>query len=234
MHHLASCLPFILHASCMVSYEDDLYKLLLVQVMVAPTTLVSAERNLGDPIEIRVDIVHIVPVDIFPAATVVRTLAQHREAIRGIHGHLQGVPINEEMSSLRFRMGMAEEENASLRGMIKAIEVTDVVTHRQEKRARIELERQLALVQESQRQDRENFRPKSKNAKVRVNTEESAVKPEPELKNTVGCNLNPSDGPGKPNSIFMKTVKTKWALNQLQQPICVQLTKTVKTLKAQS
>ncbi|GKB65911.1 hypothetical protein Tco_0927323 [Tanacetum coccineum] len=55
-----------------------------------------------------------------------------------------------------------------------------------------------------------------------------------ELKNTIECNLNPSDGPGKPNSIFMKTVKTKWALNQLQQPICVQLTKTVKTLKAQS
>ncbi|GJS10265.1 hypothetical protein Tco_0367061 [Tanacetum coccineum] len=54
------------------------------------------------------------------------------------------------------------------------------------------------------------------------------------LKNTIGCNLNPSDGPGKPNSIFMKTVKTKWALNQFQQPICVQLTKTVKTLKAQS
>ncbi|GKC02099.1 hypothetical protein Tco_0993709 [Tanacetum coccineum] len=54
------------------------------------------------------------------------------------------------------------------------------------------------------------------------------------LKNTIECNLNPSDGPGKPNSIFMKTVKTKWALNQLQQPICVQLTKTVKTLKAQS
>ncbi|GJT03396.1 hypothetical protein Tco_0824565 [Tanacetum coccineum] len=73
-----------------------------------------------------------------------------------------------------------------------------------------------------------------KNDKVRVNTEESAVKPEPELKNTIECNLYPSDGPGKPNSISMKTVKTKWALNQLQQPICVQLTKTVKTLKAQS
>ncbi|GJR38991.1 hypothetical protein Tco_1214675 [Tanacetum coccineum] len=76
--------------------------------------------------------------------------------------------------------------------------------------------------------------PKSKNDKVRVNTEESAVKPEPELKNTVGCNLYPSDGPGKPNSMIMKTVKTKWALNQLQQPICVQLTKPEKTLKAQS
>ncbi|GJZ77473.1 hypothetical protein Tco_0642145 [Tanacetum coccineum] len=59
--------------------------------------------------------------------------------------------------------------------------------------------------------------------------------PEPETKNKhIGCNLNPSDGPGKPNSISMKTVKTKWALNQLQQPICVQLTKTVKTLKTQS
>ncbi|GJU17249.1 putative reverse transcriptase domain-containing protein [Tanacetum coccineum] len=41
-------------------------------------------------------------------------------------------------------------------------------------------------------------RPKSKNAKVRVNTEESAVKPEPELKNTIEYNLDPSDGPGKP------------------------------------
>ncbi|GJX99285.1 hypothetical protein Tco_0356304 [Tanacetum coccineum] len=51
--------------------------------------------------------------------------------------------------------------------------------------------------------------PKSKNDKVRVNTEESAVKPEPELKNTIGCNLNPSDGPGKPNSITMKTLKAQ-------------------------
>nr|GEZ10073.1 reverse transcriptase domain-containing protein [Tanacetum cinerariifolium] len=85
-------------------------------VMDAPTLSVSAEKNLGDPIEIRVDIVHPAPVDIFPAATVVRTPAQHREAIRGIHGHLQGVPINEEMNALRFKIGMAEEENASLRG----------------------------------------------------------------------------------------------------------------------
>nr|GEU95014.1 hypothetical protein [Tanacetum cinerariifolium] len=79
----------------------------------APTLSVNAEKNLGDPIEIRVDIVHPAPADVFPVATVVRTLAQHEEAIRGIHGHLQGVPINEEMNALRFRMGMAEEENAS-------------------------------------------------------------------------------------------------------------------------
>nr|GFB96840.1 hypothetical protein [Tanacetum cinerariifolium] len=83
----------------------------------APTLSVSAEKNLGDPIEIRVDIVHHAPTNVFPAATVVRTLAQYEEAIRGIHGHLQG-----------------------------------------EKKARMKLERQLALVQESQRQDQENFR----------------------------------------------------------------------------
>nr|GFB84427.1 reverse transcriptase domain-containing protein [Tanacetum cinerariifolium] len=69
-----------------------------------------------------------------------------------------GVPINEEMNALRFRMGMAEEENASLRGRIKTIEAIDTITRRQEKRARMELEQQLALVQESQRQDQENFR----------------------------------------------------------------------------
>ncbi|GJS82917.1 hypothetical protein Tco_0749458 [Tanacetum coccineum] len=40
----------------------------------------------------------------FPTATVVRTQAQHEEAIRGILEHLQGVPIEEKMSNLRFRM----------------------------------------------------------------------------------------------------------------------------------
>ncbi|GJT12112.1 hypothetical protein Tco_0859154 [Tanacetum coccineum] len=68
-----------------------------LRVMDAPTLPVFVERNLGDPIDIKVDIVHPVPVDVFPAATV-------------------------------------------------------------EKRARMELERQLASVQESQRQDQENFR----------------------------------------------------------------------------
>nr|GEZ39228.1 hypothetical protein [Tanacetum cinerariifolium] len=109
--------------------------------MDAPTLPVSAEKNLGDPIEIRADIVLPAPADVFLAATVVRTLAQHEEAIRGIHGHLQGVPINEEMNALRFRMGMVEEENASLQGMIKTIEAIDTVTRRQEKKARMELER---------------------------------------------------------------------------------------------
>nr|GFC64299.1 hypothetical protein [Tanacetum cinerariifolium] len=139
---LASRHSSILHASCMVSCKDDLYKLLLAQVMDAPTLPVFAEKNPGDPIDIRVDIVHPTPADVFPAATVVRTLAQHVEAIRGIHEHLEGVPINEEMNALRFRMGMVKEENAFLRGSIKTMKAIDTITRRQEKRARMELNRQ--------------------------------------------------------------------------------------------
>nr|GFA06122.1 hypothetical protein [Tanacetum cinerariifolium] len=126
--------------------------------MDAPTLSVSAEKNPGDPFDIRVDIVHPTPADVFPAATMVRRLAQHGEAIRGIHGHLEGVPINEEINALRFIIGMVKEQNASLRGSIKTMEAIDTITRRQDKRARTELKRQLTLVQESQRQDQENFR----------------------------------------------------------------------------
>ncbi|GKB15947.1 hypothetical protein Tco_0849870 [Tanacetum coccineum] len=102
--------------------------------MDAPTIPVSAdssEGNFGDAIDIGVNVVHPVPVVVvaFPAVTIVTTLAR-----------------------------MAEVENASLRGKIKTMEAIETVTRSQEKRAPIEMERQLALVQESQRQDRENFR----------------------------------------------------------------------------
>ncbi|GJW69386.1 zf-CCHC domain-containing protein [Tanacetum coccineum] len=75
-------------------------------------------------------------------------------------------------------------------------------------------------------------RPKSKNVKIRVNTEESAVKPEPDLKNTIECNLNPSDGPGKPNSISMKTcgMKPKWGPQSITTAHLVAIDKTVKDL----
>ncbi|GJZ56698.1 hypothetical protein Tco_0612192 [Tanacetum coccineum] len=111
----------------MVSYKGDLYKLLLVQDMAAPTIPVSAEENLRDPIDIKVDIIHSKPVATVAlhAAAVLRTQAQHGEAIRGILEHLQGVPIEEEISTLRFRMGMAEAENASLRGRIKTMEAIE-------------------------------------------------------------------------------------------------------------
>nr|GEW26987.1 hypothetical protein [Tanacetum cinerariifolium] len=73
--------------------------------MAVPTIPISAKENLGDPIDIRVDIIHPEPVAAvaFPAAAVVRTQAQHGEAIRGMHEQLLGVPIQEELTTLRFR-----------------------------------------------------------------------------------------------------------------------------------
>ncbi|GJS64620.1 putative reverse transcriptase domain-containing protein [Tanacetum coccineum] len=60
--------------------------------MAASTIPVSAEENLGDPINIRVDVIHPEPVAAvaFPAAAIMRTQAQHGEAIRGIQVHLLG------------------------------------------------------------------------------------------------------------------------------------------------
>ncbi|GKE26721.1 hypothetical protein Tco_1442105 [Tanacetum coccineum] len=117
IHHLASCIPSRLHVSCMVSFKDDLYKLLLVQVMAVPSIHVSAEENLGDPIDIR-----------------------------------------EELTALRFRVDIAEAENASLRARIKTTEAIEKITRNRERQVRIKMEQQLAAVQESQRQDREDFR----------------------------------------------------------------------------
>nr|GEZ82940.1 hypothetical protein [Tanacetum cinerariifolium] len=126
MHHLASCLLFILHASYMVSYKDDLYKLLLVQVMAAPTIHVSAEESLKDPIKIKVDIIHPEPVAAvaFPAAT-------------------------EELTALRFREVIAETENASLRVRINTTEAIEKINHKHERQARVKIEQQLVAVQES-------------------------------------------------------------------------------------
>ncbi|GJR01105.1 hypothetical protein Tco_0524089 [Tanacetum coccineum] len=120
-------------------------------VLAAPTIPVSAEENLGDPIEIRVDVVHPVPVAAvaFPVATITRRLAQHGEAIRGIHEHLLGVSILEELTALRFRVDVAEAKNASLHSTIRTMEAIETVTRNHERLARIEIERQLALVHES-------------------------------------------------------------------------------------
>ncbi|GJT12272.1 putative reverse transcriptase domain-containing protein [Tanacetum coccineum] len=150
MHHLASRLPSILHASCIVSYKGDLYKLLLVHVMATSTIPISAEGNLRDPIDIRMDIIHPEPVAVvaFPAATIVRTLAQHGEAIRGIQEQLVGVPIQEELMALRFRIDIAEAEIASLRARNKTTEAIEKITRNRERQAREKMEHQLSLIQE--------------------------------------------------------------------------------------
>ncbi|GJW44487.1 reverse transcriptase domain-containing protein [Tanacetum coccineum] len=102
------------------------------EVMAAPAIHVSVEENLGDPIKIRVDVVHPTPIAAitFPAATV------------------------EELMALRFRVA----ENASLRATIRTMEAIEMVTRNHKRLARIEIEHQLASVQESYRRDQEDFK----------------------------------------------------------------------------
>nr|GEY89320.1 hypothetical protein [Tanacetum cinerariifolium] len=116
--------------------------------MAAPTIHVSAKKNLGDPIDIRVDIVHSKPVAAvaFPATAVVRTQVQHQEAIRGIQEHLLGVTIQEDLTSLRFRVDIAEAENTSLHARIKTTESIEKITRNRKTQDHINIVQQLATV----------------------------------------------------------------------------------------
>ncbi|GJY06164.1 hypothetical protein Tco_0373218, partial [Tanacetum coccineum] len=130
-------------------------------VMATPSILVPAEENLGDPIDVRMNIIHPEPVAVvaFPAATVVRTLAQHGEAIRGIQEQLVGVPIQEELMALRFRIDIVEAENASLRVRNKTTEAIKKITRNRERQAYEKIERQLSLIQEELESLRRSRRP---------------------------------------------------------------------------
>ncbi|GJW65051.1 hypothetical protein Tco_0116935 [Tanacetum coccineum] len=112
----------------MVSYKGDLYKLLLVHVMAAPTILVPAEENLGDPIEIRVDIERLLEMP-----------TQRWEE------------IEEELMTLRERANRAETEGVTLHARVRSLEVVETWLHgivKDEREARERIERQLGLVQE--------------------------------------------------------------------------------------
>ncbi|GJV49235.1 hypothetical protein Tco_1439447, partial [Tanacetum coccineum] len=125
-------------------------KVIQNQVMATPTIPISAEENLGDPIDIRMDIIHPEPAVVvaFPAATVMRTLAQHGEAIRGRQEQLVGMPIQEELMALRFRIDIAKAENASLRARNRTTEAIEKITRNRERQAREKMDRQLSLIQE--------------------------------------------------------------------------------------
>ncbi|GKG42384.1 hypothetical protein Tco_0476682, partial [Tanacetum coccineum] len=45
-----------------------------------------------------------------------------------MQGHLLGVPIQEKLIALRFRVDIAEAENASLRARIKTNEAVEKIT----------------------------------------------------------------------------------------------------------
>ncbi|GJU86816.1 hypothetical protein Tco_1294362 [Tanacetum coccineum] len=127
--------------------------------MAASTIPVSVEENLGDPIDIKVDIIHPEPVDAvaFPAATVVRTLARHGKVIGGIRERFIEMPtqrweeIEEELLTLRGRANRAETERITLRARVRSFKLIETWLHgivRDEREARERIERQLGLIQE--------------------------------------------------------------------------------------
>ncbi|GJY29757.1 hypothetical protein Tco_0405524 [Tanacetum coccineum] len=85
--------------------------------MAAPTISVSAKENLGDLIDIRMDIIHPKPIAVvsFPATT-------------------------EELMALRFRVDITEAENASLCARIKTMEAIGKITGNHERQTREKME----------------------------------------------------------------------------------------------
>nr|GEU97060.1 hypothetical protein [Tanacetum cinerariifolium] len=81
----------------------------------------SSKGNFRDAIDVGVDVVH--PVLVVAVAFLA------------------------DMSTLRLRMGKAETENASLHGKIRTMKAIETVTRIQERRAHMEMERQLASSQ---------------------------------------------------------------------------------------
>ncbi|GJU68240.1 hypothetical protein Tco_1254499 [Tanacetum coccineum] len=98
----------------------------------------SPEESFGDTIEIRVDVIHHVPVtsDIFPALTVVMKVG-------GDQGGVEG--------SKRERAYMAKTKRITLRARVRSLEAVETWLHgivRDEREARARIELQLGLVQE--------------------------------------------------------------------------------------
>ncbi|GJU51982.1 VIER F-box protein 2 [Tanacetum coccineum] len=117
-----------LHIDDKIHFVEEPLEIMDHEDMAAPTIPVSAEDNLRDPIDIRVDIICPEPVAAvaFHVAAVVRTQAQHGEAIRGIHEYLQGVPIEAENASLRGKANVVTDD-LSRKERIKPLRVRALV-----------------------------------------------------------------------------------------------------------
>ncbi|GKB14228.1 hypothetical protein Tco_0848151 [Tanacetum coccineum] len=75
--------------------------------------------------------------------------------------HLIEVSIQEELRALRDRVDVAEAESASLCATIRTMGAVETILRncmKDERQIRIKIERQWASVQESHRQDRDEFK----------------------------------------------------------------------------
>nr|GFB21913.1 hypothetical protein [Tanacetum cinerariifolium] len=118
-------------------------------------------ESLGDPIDIRMNIIHLEPVVVvaFPVAIIVKTLARHGEVIGSIQERLLEMPIQrwEEIKEElliqreRERTSRAKTEGITLRARVRSLERIETWFHgivRDEREDRERLERQLGLIQE--------------------------------------------------------------------------------------
>ncbi|GJZ49993.1 hypothetical protein Tco_0604183 [Tanacetum coccineum] len=118
------------HRYVVSSLMDTVYRM---SEQSAPTIPVSARENLGDPIDIRMDIIHPKPVAIvaFPAATV------RWEEIEG------------ELLTLRERASRAEIEGITLRARVRSLKLIETWLHgivKDEREAHERIECQLGLI----------------------------------------------------------------------------------------
>ncbi|GJT69146.1 hypothetical protein Tco_1028432 [Tanacetum coccineum] len=86
------------------------------------------------------------------------TIPVSTDSIQGSFVDKIDIGVDEELTALRDRVDIVEAENAYLRATIRTMRVVETITHNHERLTRIEIERQLASVQESHRQVREDFK----------------------------------------------------------------------------
>ncbi|GJZ49343.1 hypothetical protein Tco_0603533 [Tanacetum coccineum] len=93
--------------------------------------------------------------DFFRANKRLKSSVQYEDHLAG---NVLNEPVLEELRALRDRVDVTEADNASLRATIRTMEAVETVLRNHKRQARIEIERQLASVKESHRQDREDFK----------------------------------------------------------------------------
>ncbi|GJZ52270.1 putative reverse transcriptase domain-containing protein [Tanacetum coccineum] len=147
--------------------EESSYKLILLPLL-APMVSLSGygciyySRSLlrripCDPIDIRVDVIHpgACRCGCFPARCIVDT-SPTREAIHTNKSIIR-MPIRRADGS-EIKADIAGQKMRRLCGLGLRLQGNRKITHNRERQARVKIEQQLATVQESQRQDREDFR----------------------------------------------------------------------------
>ncbi|GJW68270.1 hypothetical protein Tco_0122694 [Tanacetum coccineum] len=113
-----------MHASCMVSYNT--------QALIDAVT-----AALPSP-----------PLPPLPPSLYIPPPVDRRDDIPESEQPPLGVPIQEDLMALRFRIDIVEAENASLRARNKTTEAIEKITRNRERQAREKMERRLSLIQE--------------------------------------------------------------------------------------